>query len=76
MQSYKRNVILVLATSAALFSLFWVTAFSSEMVSERESGKAGITHAIAMTPIGISNTATVMDVNITIIRKGGNGHSS
>ena len=76
MQFYKEKVIVVLAISAALFSLFWISAVSSEMVAKMDSGKAGVTHGIAMTPSGISNKATVMDVNITIIRKGGNGRSS
>ena len=76
MQFYNEKVIVVLAISAALFSLFWISAVSSEMVAKSDSSKASVTHGIAMTPISVSNRATVMDVNITIIRKGGNGRSS
>lgn len=75
MQSWKRKVILVLAASASLFTLFWVTAFSAEMVAEREAGESRIAHAITTTPTSISNHATIMDVDRAIVPKGSNGRT-
>ena len=70
LQSWKRKGIFLLATSAALFSLFWVTAFSTEKVDDMEAGKAKISHPVITAPVRMTKSIPIMDVDRTILHKG------
>jgi len=75
MQSWKRKAVLLLATSAALFGFFWATAFSAEKVAQMEAHEANVARAVTTAPAHISKNAGIMDVDETILRKGGNGRT-
>lgn len=70
MPSWKRKAILLLATSAALFGLFWVTAFSAEKVTDREAGEARISHSAIPEPTSMTKSVTIMEIDKTIGRGG------
>ena len=75
MQSWKRKAVLALATSAALFGLFWVTAYSAEKVAQREASEARIARAASTAPASISNNAAITNVDRKILHKDNNGRT-
>ena len=73
MRLWKRMATLSLAVTAAFFSLFWITAFTTEEVAQLEPGDATFVSAIAVTPTGFSKSSITMNGNKITLRKVGNG---
>jgi hypothetical protein len=73
MKFIKQKATLLLTTTAALVSLFWITAFTAEDVTQRESTEALNAPAITAAPTSISKTAAAMDTDGISLRQGTNG---
>ena len=72
MQLWKRIATLSLAVSAAFFTLFWITAFTTEEVAQLEPGEATFVSAKTVMPTSFSKSSTIMNRNEIILRKGSN----
>jgi hypothetical protein len=75
MKLIKQKAALLLTTTAALVSLFWITAFTAEDVTQREPSEALNAPEITAAHTSVSKTATAMDADgiIFILRQGNNG---
>lgn len=60
MKLWKRLAILSLAITATFFSLFWITAFTTEEVAQMEHGKAIFEAQMKVTPTNFSKSSTIM----------------
>jgi hypothetical protein len=72
MQLWKRIATLSLAVTAALFSLFWITAFTTEEVAQLEPGEATVVSTVTVMPTRFSKSSVIMNRNEISFRKGGN----
>ena len=73
MKSWKRIATLSLAVTAAFFSLFWITAFTTEEVAQLDRGEAAFVSAKTVLPTSFSKSLTIMNRNEITLRKGSNG---
>jgi hypothetical protein len=72
MKSWKRIATLSLVVTAAFFSLFWVTAFTTEEVANLDPGEATIVSASPVTPTSFSKSSANMSRNKITLHKGSN----
>ena len=61
MKLWKRLAILSLAITATFFSLFWITAFTTEEVAQLEHGKASFEGPIKATTTSLSKSTPIID---------------
>jgi len=70
MKLWKRLATLSLAVTAAFFSLFWITAFTTEEVAQLKPGEASFVSAVTVMPTSYSKSSTNMNRNEITVRKG------
>jgi hypothetical protein len=68
-----RKAALLLTTAAALVGLFWLTAFTTEDVTQGQSSVALNAPAITAAPTSISKPATAMKMDGPSVRQGTSG---
>ena len=73
MHVWKRIATFILVGTAAFFSLFWITAFTTAEVAQLEPGEAPFVSAMTMTPASLSKSAASMNRDASTLRKGGDG---
>ena len=73
MQLWKRIATLSLAATAVFFSLFWITAFTTEEVAQLENGEATFVSVKTVTPLSYTKSSTNMNRNEITFSKGSNG---
>ncbi len=73
MKLWKRIATLSLALTAVFFSLFWVTAFTTEEVAQLDSGETTFVSATRVTPTNFYKSSTIMNRNEITLHKGSIG---
>jgi len=72
MRLWKRIATLGLVVTAAFFSLFWITAFTTEEVAQLEPGEASVVSTATVIPTSFSKSSTNMNRNKITLHKGSN----
>jgi hypothetical protein len=70
MKLWKRLATLSLVLTTAFFSLFWITAFTTEEVAQLEPGEASHISEVTVMPTSFSKSTTTMNRNEITLRKG------